>query len=82
MVGVLFLNSEMDVRFYPPPPSATDPSRLGPSHYSDSSYCNKVKKKKILMSDQYLIDVFIALLVVFKRKTFFKVSELTLEVHL
>jgi len=35
----------MDVRFYPqpPPPSATDPSRLGQSHYSDSPYCNKVK---------------------------------------
>ncbi|KAK1786265.1 hypothetical protein P4O66_017972, partial [Electrophorus voltai] len=36
--------TEMDVRFYPPPPqppSATDPSRLGQSHYSDPSYCNK-----------------------------------------
>uniref|UniRef100_A0A8C1WCG0 Thymocyte selection-associated high mobility group box n=1 Tax=Cyprinus carpio TaxID=7962 RepID=A0A8C1WCG0_CYPCA len=35
----------MDVRFYPqpPPPSATDPSRLGQSHYSDSPYCNKFR---------------------------------------
>ncbi|XP_060743860.1 thymocyte selection-associated high mobility group box protein TOX [Tachysurus vachellii] len=34
----------MDVRFYPPPPSVTDPSRLGPSHCSDSrlgpSHCS------------------------------------------
>nr|XP_023674027.1 thymocyte selection-associated high mobility group box protein TOX isoform X1 [Paramormyrops kingsleyae] len=34
----------MDVRFYPPPPqppSATDPTCLGPSHRLDPYYCNK-----------------------------------------
>ncbi|KAG7321547.1 hypothetical protein KOW79_014405 [Hemibagrus wyckioides] len=40
----------MDVRFYPPPPpSATDPSRLGPSLYSDSSYCNKYDSESMFM---------------------------------
>ncbi|XP_030631781.1 thymocyte selection-associated high mobility group box protein TOX [Chanos chanos] len=42
----------MDVRFYPPPPqppSATDPSRLGPSHYSDSPYCNKYDSENMFM---------------------------------
>ncbi|XP_051553110.1 thymocyte selection-associated high mobility group box protein TOX-like isoform X1 [Myxocyprinus asiaticus] len=42
----------MDVRFYPqpPPPSATDPSRLGQSHYSDSPYCNKYDSDNMFMS--------------------------------
>uniref|UniRef100_A0A8C1Z9I7 Thymocyte selection-associated high mobility group box n=1 Tax=Cyprinus carpio TaxID=7962 RepID=A0A8C1Z9I7_CYPCA len=42
----------MDVRFYPqpPPPSATDPSRLGQSHYSDSPYCNKYDSENMFMS--------------------------------
>ncbi|XP_056600498.1 thymocyte selection-associated high mobility group box protein TOX isoform X1 [Triplophysa dalaica] len=41
----------MDVRFYPqPPPSATDPSRLGQSHYSDSAYCNKYNSENMFMS--------------------------------
>ncbi|XP_046718884.1 thymocyte selection-associated high mobility group box protein TOX isoform X3 [Silurus meridionalis] len=40
----------MDVRFYPPPPpSASDPSRLGPSHYSDSSYCNKYDSESMFI---------------------------------
>ncbi|XP_026883097.1 thymocyte selection-associated high mobility group box protein TOX isoform X2 [Electrophorus electricus] len=42
----------MDVRFYPPPPqppSATDPSRLGQSHYSDPSYCNKYGSENMFM---------------------------------
>ncbi|XP_046718883.1 thymocyte selection-associated high mobility group box protein TOX isoform X2 [Silurus meridionalis] len=42
--------SKMDVRFYPPPPpSASDPSRLGPSHYSDSSYCNKYDSESMFI---------------------------------
>ncbi|XP_065132274.1 thymocyte selection-associated high mobility group box protein TOX [Paramisgurnus dabryanus] len=40
----------MDVRFYPQPPSATDPSRLGQSHYSDSPYCNKYNSENMFMS--------------------------------
>lgn len=42
----------MDVRFYPqpPPPSATDPSRLGQSHYSDSAYCHKYNSENMFMS--------------------------------
>ncbi|KAB5550696.1 hypothetical protein PHYPO_G00056890 [Pangasianodon hypophthalmus] len=39
----------MDVRFYPPAPSATDSSRLGPSPYSDSSYCNKYDSESMFM---------------------------------
>ncbi|XP_033914905.1 thymocyte selection-associated high mobility group box protein TOX-like isoform X3 [Acipenser ruthenus] len=40
----------MDVRFYPPPQSASDPPCLGPSHCLDPYYCNKFDGENMYMS--------------------------------